>query len=97
MRVPAAELYRLGVVDRVLPTAELLPAAVELASTIAAKSPAALRVIRPALRAVENLPLEDGFQLEQDYTTRLSASPEAARAREAFLAARGNSHQTDRN
>ena len=38
-RVPASELYRLGAVEACLPEAELLPAALAMASAIAAKSP----------------------------------------------------------
>src|SRR5262249_18014707 len=36
-RVPAAELYRLGAVEECLPAAELLPAALAIAGTIAEK------------------------------------------------------------
>ena len=38
-RVPAAEFYRLGAVEACLPEAELLPAALAMASAIAAEAP----------------------------------------------------------
>jgi enoyl-CoA hydratase len=84
-RVPAAELYRLGAVEACLPEAELLPAALAMASIIAGKSPAAVRRIRGSLLNVEALELREGFRVEQVYTTELSQSPDAAEARRAFF------------
>jgi len=84
-RVPASEFYRLGAAEACLPEAELLPAAIAMAQTIAAKSAAAVRRIRTSLPAVEALELREGFRLEQLYTTELSRSPEAAAARAAFF------------
>lgn len=87
-RVPAAELHRLGAVESVHPGAELLPAAIALASTIAQKSPTAIRRIRSSFGTVEALDLREGFRLEQGYTTELSRSPDAEAARRAFFARR---------
>jgi enoyl-CoA hydratase/carnithine racemase len=84
-RVAAAELYRLGAVEACVPDAELLPKAIELASVIAAKSPTAVRTIRESFVTVEGLDLREGFRVEQNYTTELSKSADAAEARRAFL------------
>jgi enoyl-CoA hydratase len=84
-RVPAAEFYRLGAVEACLPGAELMPAALGMASAIAAKSPGAVRRIRSAFSTVEALSARDGFHVEQAYTTELSRSPEGAAARQAFF------------
>lgn len=84
-RVPAAELYRLGAVEACLPTADLLPAAIALAGTIAAKSPAAIRRVRGSFSVVGALDMREGFRIEQVYTTELSTSPDGAEARRAFL------------
>jgi len=84
-RVPAAELYRLGAVEACLPQAELLPAAIDIAATIAAKSPSAVQRIRSSFAPVEALDAREGFLLEQGYTTELSRSPDAAEARRAFF------------
>jgi enoyl-CoA hydratase len=89
-RVPASELHRLGVVDRVLPADELLGAAIELAAVVAAKSPLAVSTIRQSFATVEELSLSEGFRMEQAYTTMLSGSPEAAAARRAFFDARSS-------
>ena len=84
-RVPAAEFYRLGAVEACLPGAELMPAALGMASFIAAKPPGALRRIRGAFSTVEALSVRDGFHVEQAYTTELSRSAEGDAARRAFF------------
>jgi enoyl-CoA hydratase len=84
-RVPAAELYRLGAVEACLPAADLLPAAIALAGTIAAKSPAAIQRIRGSFPTVAALDMRAGFRTEQVYTTELSMSPDGAEARRAFF------------
>jgi enoyl-CoA hydratase len=84
-RVGAAEFYRLGIVEACLPQDQLLPAAIEVASTIASKSPTAVRTIRSSFATVEGLDLREGFRIEQVYTTALSRSADAAEARRAFV------------
>jgi len=84
-RVPAAELYRLGAIEECVTLAELLPTAMALASTIAAKSPTAVRRIRGSFSPVSALDLREGFRLEQGYTTELSTSADGAEARRAFF------------
>jgi enoyl-CoA hydratase len=84
-RVAAAELYRLGAVEACVPNADLLPAALAVATVIASKSPAAVRTIRDSFSTVEALTLREGFRLEQNYTTELSKTADAEEARRAFL------------
>jgi enoyl-CoA hydratase len=83
--VPAAELYRLGAVRAVVPLAELMPTARELAATLAKKSPIALRLAKESMNRVEGVPLKDAYRTEQDYTARLSHFEDAAEARQAYL------------
>jgi enoyl-CoA hydratase len=83
--VPAAELYRLGAVRAVVPRAELMTAAGELAATLANKSPIALRLAKESMNRVEGRPLEDAYRTEQDYTARLSHFEDAREARRAYL------------
>lgn len=83
-RVPAAELYRLGAIEQVVPLDGLLPAARALAGEIATKSPLALRMAKQAMNRVEALPLKDGYQLEQDYTTRVARLTDSVEARRSY-------------
>lgn len=91
-RITAAELYRLGAVERCVPDAELLSVAIELATVIAAKSPSAVKKIRESFLAVESLAISEGFRLEQGYISELSKSADAHEARQAFLEKRKPSY-----
>jgi enoyl-CoA hydratase len=84
-RVPARELYRLGVVVEVLPPGELMPAAMGIAHEIASKSPAAIRMLKQSFIAVENLSLRDGYRVEQGMTVELGKTDDAREAKAAFL------------
>lgn len=86
--VPASELYRVGAVRTVVPRAELLRVARELAATLAAKSPIALRLAKEAMNRVEYLPLKEAYRTEQDYTARLLGFEDSAEARDAYLGKR---------
>jgi enoyl-CoA hydratase/carnithine racemase len=49
-RIDAAEAYRLGILDRLVPPEELLPTAWEIAAQICGLPPAAVRVTKRAVR-----------------------------------------------
>ena len=83
--VHASEFYRLGAVEAVVPADELMPTARALADEIATKSPLGLRLAKESLNRVEDLPLKDGYRLEQDYTQRISRFNDSAEARLAYL------------
>ena len=83
--IDAREAYRTGLVDEVVAPIELLPAARRLAETIAAKAPLGLRLGKEALNAVEWMPVEDGYALEQKYSTRLMATEDAREAARAAI------------
>lgn len=84
--ISAEELYRLGVADRVVDPAELLPAASALAATLAAKSPTALRAIKWSANEVEKiLDLEQAYRaIESRLTLALAASQDHKEAVAAF-------------
>ena len=52
--IGAAEAYRLGLVNRVVPAADLMAEARRLAATIAAKAPIAVRYIMDAVRGARS-------------------------------------------
>jgi enoyl-CoA hydratase len=84
-RIPAAELYRLGVVEECVPGDQLLPTALGIARDIASKSPLAVQMLKQSFNAVENLTLRDGYRVEQDMTVELSRSDDAREAKQAFI------------
>ncbi len=84
MRVPAAELYRLGVIEAVTTLEDLMPAAMELAKTIASKSPVSTRMGKHTLNVIEDLSLRDGYRYEQDMTAQIAKTDDAKEAKLAF-------------
>lgn len=85
MRVPAAELYRRGVLDEVLPPEELMLAALRIAQEIASKSPVALAYAKQAANMMDLMPQRDGYRFEQNITMALSKTEDAKEARQAFF------------
>ena len=73
-RVPAAELYRLGIVSGVHPRERLLAEATAIARSIAGKSPLAVREAKRSFNLVEGMSLRDGYRYEQGRTVALSGN-----------------------
>ncbi|MCY1344379.1 Carnitinyl-CoA dehydratase [compost metagenome] len=83
--IDAAEAYRLGAVERVVPRAELREAALEIARRIAAKSPAMIALAKEALTGIEDGNLEDKYRWEQGFTLQAYRSLDSQEARDAFV------------
>lgn len=84
-RVPAAELYRLGVIEACLPPDRLLPEAMRIAAEIAEKSPLGIRYAKTSCNLVELMPPKDAYRFEQNFTYALSRTEDALEARQATL------------
>ena len=84
-RVPGAELYRLGIVEACVAPEELLPAAMEMARTIASKAPLATAMAKHTANTIEDMSLRDGYRYEQDMTAIISRSEDAQEAKRAFV------------
>ena len=84
MRVGGAELYRLGVVEACTTPEELMPTALEIANTIAAKSPVSTRMGKHTLNVIEDMSLRDGYRYEQDMTAQIGKTDDAKEAQRAF-------------
>ena len=83
--IDAREALRTGLVERVVAPEELMPAALELARSIAAKSPLGLRLGKQALNEAECLPVEEGYALEQSYSAKLLATEDAREAARSVI------------
>jgi enoyl-CoA hydratase len=83
--ITAAEAYRLGALEAVVPRAELRAAAQALAATIAAKSPRAVRLAKESLNGIELLDVKKSYRYEQGFTLELYTSPDSQEARDAFV------------
>lgn len=83
--VTADEMYHRGGLEAVVEPEELMPTAMAMAATIAAKSPIAIRLAKESANRVEGLNLKDGCRLEQDYTARVKRHADSDEARLAFM------------
>lgn len=84
MRVPGAELYRLGIVEACVAPEELMATAMEIAQTIASKSPVSTRMGKHTLNVIEDMSLRDGYRYEQDMTAQIGKTDDAKEAQRAF-------------
>jgi enoyl-CoA hydratase/carnithine racemase len=63
--ISAQEAFRIGLINKVVPLAELMPAARAMAETICKRAPLAVRAAKQAMMQGVDLPLEDGLKLER--------------------------------
>jgi len=84
-RVPAAELHRRGIIEDCVPLDQLMPAAMKIATEIAKKSPAALRLAKRAINTVETMGLKDGYRFEQNLTVEMTQHEDSKEAMRAFI------------
>jgi len=83
--ISADDALRLGLVNELFDDAQSLDiGAYELAREIAAKSPTAIRLAKQSLDLAERLPIESGYEVEQQFSLRLASTPDALEAASAF-------------
>ncbi len=87
-RIPAAEAYRLGAVEKVVPGAALLAEARAFAASIAAKSRRALVLAKEALNGLEPRDVDHGYRFEQGFTLEMYLHEDSQKARDAFVKAK---------
>jgi enoyl-CoA hydratase len=83
--IDAAEAYRIGLVQRVVPIAELMPEARRLANSIAAKAPLAITATKRAIREGAALPLAEGLALEALHFGTMVSTSDFREGTRAFL------------
>jgi enoyl-CoA hydratase/carnithine racemase len=84
--VPAAEAFDAGLVDRVVPRSELLPAALALAGELASKPPLALAAAKYALLNAIDPDIDRGLEYELELWARLFGTEGQREGMQAFLA-----------
>jgi enoyl-CoA hydratase/carnithine racemase len=83
--VSANEALAIGLVEYVVPGAELLQRAVALAEQMAANAPVAVRSAKAAVHRGADMALADGLKLEQDLAAFLYTTEDAKEGPKAFL------------
>ena len=83
--IRATEALAAGLVTELVPAAETITRALELAAKIAEKSPLALRLAKAAVRAAYELPLAEGLALERRSFAQLCGTADKQEGVAAFL------------
>ena len=83
--VDAREAFEWGIVNRVVPFAELLNEAKRLAAKIAAKPPFAVRMAKDAVLKAQDMPLESGLDYENRLFAMLFGTEDKEEGMRAFL------------
>lgn len=79
------DAYRFGFVQEIVDSANLVARALELATLIAGKAPLGLRLGKESMNAAEFLPVEQGYEGEQVFSTRLMRTADAREATRAVV------------
>ena len=73
-----------GIVEACTAPDELMGTALEIARTIASKSPVSTRMGKHTLNVIEDMSLRDGYRYEQDMTAQIGKTEDAREAQLAF-------------
>jgi len=80
----AQEAHRIGLVNYVVPAAQVMPLAEDFARKIAANGPLAVRKIKEAVLRSSGLPLDEAFNIEDEVAREVFASEDAREGPRAF-------------
>ncbi len=83
--IPAAEAYRLGAVEKVVPADRLLEEARAFCAIIASKSRKALVIAKEALNGLEPRDVDRGYRWEQGFTLEMYMHEDSQKSRDAFV------------
>lgn len=82
--IDAREAHRIGLVNRVVPGAELMDAALTLAREICECGPLAVRYVKEAMYRMEGMTMDEALRFEQDIATHLFATEDSKEGFAAF-------------
>jgi len=83
-RISAEEAYNIGLINKVVPQAELMNEVEGWIATLLERGPLALRAAKQAMLQGLNMPLEEGMQLEQRLMAGLLKTEDAREGPLAF-------------
>ena len=86
--ISAAEAYRIGLANKVVPLSQLMPEAEALAREIMAFSPDAIRMAKMSILKAQDVPLREAVELESFYCQLSQVNRPATEFGKAFLSRR---------
>jgi len=91
--VDAQEAYRIGLINKVVPQAEVMSTAKEWAEVICQAGPLAVRAAKEAMIRGSSMTLEDGLRLENSLVAYLMGTDDFAEGTKAFVEKRKPSYK----
>lgn len=91
--INAAEAYRVGLVNKVVPLAELVPAAEAIAKKLCDCAPLSVRAIKESAWRGREMTIEEGLRLEQLLTRDLLQTADSKEGLKAFTEKRKPNYQ----
>jgi enoyl-CoA hydratase/carnithine racemase len=82
--IDAAEAYRIGLINKVVPKNQVLPMATEWAEKVCQMGPLAVRAAKACVIRGLDMSLEEGLKLEDHYSEYLFSSEDAKEGPKAF-------------
>ncbi len=83
--IDAQRALRIGLVNDVVPAAELLPRALAMAAVIASNAPLAVAATRAGVRELLGLPLPEAYRRQEELGRPLRRTEDAREAQRAFV------------
>ncbi len=83
--IDAERALAIGLLNRIVPPAELLPTALATADAIAANAPLAVRATRAGVRELLSLPLDEAYRRQEELGRPLRRTEDAREAQRAFV------------
>lgn len=83
--IEAQEAWRFGFVQDIYAPDQLMAETRALAAKIATKAPLGLRIGKQSLNQIEFLPVDEGYQVEQQFSTQLMKTEDAREATAAVV------------
>jgi enoyl-CoA hydratase len=83
--ISAEEAVRIGFVNEVVASEELMPRAFHFANRLASNAPLALRAIKEAVLRTSGLPLEEAYGIEYQLAASVMSSQDAREGPRAFM------------
>ena len=83
--IGAEEAGRIGLVDEVVPAEQLRERTLEIARSIASKSPIALRAAKETILAARRMPMDEGLKFERAWFSLLFSTQDMDEGVSAFL------------
>jgi enoyl-CoA hydratase len=88
-RIPVADLFRYGSVERIVPQEKLRDEALAFCDVIASKSRPALVIAKQALNLIEPSNPAELYRIEQGFTLEMYMHEDSQKARDAFVHEKG--------